>query len=137
DRQHRHPRAMAIEEAVDEVKIAGPAAPGADHEIAGQLRLGAGRECGDLSGAAVYPVDLALAADRIGQAVEAVADDAVDPLDARRGQRVSKLIGDSSHDLAPAGSCCDSSRPSPRKRHPLAATSWAKSRKARTLAGGR
>ncbi len=51
---------MAIEQAVDEMQIARPAAAGADGELAGQMRLGAGREGGDLLVADVDPLDLAL-----------------------------------------------------------------------------
>ena len=44
DRQHRNAAAMAVEQAVDQVQVARPAAAGADRELAGQLRLGAGGE---------------------------------------------------------------------------------------------
>jgi hypothetical protein len=47
NRQHRNARAVTIEEAVDEVQIARPAAPGTDGEPTRQMRLGAGREGGD------------------------------------------------------------------------------------------
>ena len=92
DRQHRHARAMAIEQAVDEVQIAGSAAPRADGELAGQMRLGAGREGGDFFVPDVDPFDLALAADRVGQTVQAVADDAVDALDAGGREGFGELI---------------------------------------------
>ena len=94
DGQHRHARAMAVEQAVDEVQIARPAAAGADRELAGQMRLGAGREGRDLLVPDMDPFDLALSADRVGEAVEAVADDAVDPLDAGRGEGLRELISD-------------------------------------------
>ena len=45
------------------------------------MRLGTGREGRDLLVSDVDPLDLALSSQRIGQPVEAVADDAVDPLD--------------------------------------------------------
>jgi hypothetical protein len=41
-------------------------------------------------------------AQRISQPVQAVADDAVVPLHARRGKRFGELIGDGLHDLAPS-----------------------------------
>ena len=88
---------MAVEQAVDEVQVARPAAAGADGELAGQVRLGAGREGGDLLVPDMDPLDLAVAADGIGQAVQAVADDAVDPLDASGGEDVSELIRNGSH----------------------------------------
>jgi hypothetical protein len=47
------------------------------------------------------PLDLALAANGISEAVQAVADDAVDALNPRRGKNFGKLIGDSFHHLSP------------------------------------
>ena len=44
DRQHRHAAALAIEQAVDEMQVAGAAAAGADRQLAGQMGLGARRE---------------------------------------------------------------------------------------------
>ena len=75
---------MAVEQTVDEVQVAGPATAGADGERAGEMSVGTGRERSDLLVAHMEPLDLALAADRVGQAVQAVADDAVDPLHASR-----------------------------------------------------
>ena len=63
-REHRHARAVAIEEAVDEVQIARAAAAGADGELARQMRLGARRERGDLLVPDMNPLDLALPAKR-------------------------------------------------------------------------
>jgi hypothetical protein len=57
------------------------------------MRLGAGRESGDLLVPDVNPVDLALPSDGVGQTVEAVADDPLDPPDARRGKGFRKLVG--------------------------------------------
>ena len=91
DREHRDARAVAVEQAIDEVQIARPAAARADGELAGQMRLGAGRERRDLLVPDMDPLDLALPAQRVGQAVEAIADDAIDPLDARR-RRGSRRI---------------------------------------------
>jgi hypothetical protein len=64
------------------------------------MRLGAGREGGDLLMPYMHPLDLALAPQSIGQPVEAVSDDAVDPFDARRGKRFGELIGNGLHDLS-------------------------------------
>src|ERR1700744_2153512 len=47
DGENGHAAAMAIEEAVDEVQIAGAAACSADGEGAGEMRVGSGGECGD------------------------------------------------------------------------------------------
>ena len=72
---------MAVEEAVDEMQVAGAAAAGADGEAAGDMGVGARGEGGDLLMPDMQPFDAAGSAQRIGEAVEAVADDAVDALD--------------------------------------------------------
>ena len=100
DGQNRHARAMAVEQTVDEVQIARPAAPGTDGERAGEMRLGAGRESRHLLMPDMHPVDLLLPADRIGDPVQAVADDAVDALDAGRRERLCELICNCSHDFS-------------------------------------
>ena len=41
DCQHRQSRSVTIEQAIDQVQIAMPAAPGTDGELTGQMRLGA------------------------------------------------------------------------------------------------
>ena len=88
DGEHRHARTVAVEQTIDEVQIARSAAAGAHREIAGQMRLGAGRKRGDLLVPDMDPLDLALAAHRVGQSIQAVADDAVDSLDASGGERL-------------------------------------------------
>jgi hypothetical protein len=64
--QHWHVRSVAIEQAIDEVQVAGSAASGADRKLSCQVRLGPGREGRDLLVPYMDPLDLALAADRIG-----------------------------------------------------------------------
>ena len=66
------------------MQITGAAAAGAHGELSRQVRLGAGRESGNLFVPDMNPRDLALAAERVGQTVQAVTDDTVDPLDASR-----------------------------------------------------
>jgi hypothetical protein len=83
---------VAIEQTVDEVQIARSAAACADGQLAGQMRLGTGGECGDLLVPDMEPFDLALTADGIRQPVEAVADDAVDALDAYGGEGFDELV---------------------------------------------
>ena len=68
------------------MEIAWAAAAGADREIARQVRFGAGRKSGDLLVADMEPFDLTLASDGVGQPVQAIPDDAIDPLHARRGK---------------------------------------------------
>jgi hypothetical protein len=61
------------------------------------MRLGTGREGRDLLVTDMHPCDPALPADRVGQAVQAVADDAVDALDAGGREGLGELIGDGCH----------------------------------------
>ena len=85
DRQHRGHAAVGVEQAVDQVQVAGAAAARADRQLAGELGLRPGREGRGLFVAHVHPVDLVAAADGVGHRVEAVADDAIDLLDAGLG----------------------------------------------------
>ncbi len=100
DAEHGDPRAVAVEQAVDEMQITGPAAAGADGELTRQMRLGARRESCDLLVAHVDPLDLALAPQRVGQPVQAVADDAIDALDASGREGFGELICDGPHEFA-------------------------------------
>jgi hypothetical protein len=79
DRQHRQRRAMAVEQAVDEMQVAGATASGAHGEAAAEMGLGTRREGRNLLVADVKPLNLSVTADRIGQPVQAIADDSVDP----------------------------------------------------------
>ena len=62
DRKHRHARSVAIEQAVDQVQIARPAAPRADGELTREMCLRTRREGGNLFVPDMHPLDLALAA---------------------------------------------------------------------------
>src|SRR4029077_19870588 len=84
--------AVAIEESVDEVQVAGTAAPGADGEGAGEVCFGAGGERGGLLVTHVDPVDVAVAPERIGEGVEGVAHHSVDPPDAERLQGFDRKV---------------------------------------------
>jgi len=57
------------------------------------MRLRPGGEGGDLLVPDMDPFDLALTAKGIGQAVQAVADDPVNPLDAGGREGLGKLVG--------------------------------------------
>src|SRR5271169_1481498 len=69
DREDGHARPVAIEQTIDEVQVAGPAAASANGEFAGKLRFGAGRESGDFLVAHMHPFDLTLSTQRVSQAV--------------------------------------------------------------------
>ena len=90
--EHGQPRTVAVEQAVDEVEVAGPAAAGADGELTRQMRLGTRREGRDLLVPDMDPFDLTLAAKRVGQPVQAVANNAINPLDTRCGENLRELI---------------------------------------------
>ena len=63
------------------------------------MRLGARREGTDLLVAHVEPLDLALTANGIGEAIQAVPDDAVNPFDSGDREGFCKLICNGSHVL--------------------------------------
>ena len=60
-----------------------------------KLRLGTGGESRDLLVPHMHQYDLALATDRIGQPVQAVAEDAIYPLHTGRGEGLCKLVSNS------------------------------------------
>ncbi len=59
------------------------------------MRLGAGGKGGDLFVAEMQPGDPAVAAQRVGEAVQAVADDAVNALYPGGGEGLDHLVGNS------------------------------------------
>src|SRR5580692_5235273 len=92
---------MAVEQSVDQMQIARSAATGAYRKIARQVRFGARRECGHLFVPDVHPLDVSSTAHDVGQAVEAIADDAEYALHSGRHQGIYELIRDGSSHL-----CC-------------------------------
>src|SRR5260370_6915690 len=90
--KHRHARPLTTEQAIDQVQIARAAAPGADTKLSRQVRLGTGRESRALLVPHMHPFYLALASDRVGQPIQAVADDAIYPLHAGGSEGFCKLI---------------------------------------------
>jgi hypothetical protein len=75
---------MAIEEAVDEVKIARAATARAHRELSGKMSLRAGGKRGYLFMPYMQPFDLFALPDDVGQPVQGVANHPVDPFHARR-----------------------------------------------------
>jgi len=100
DGEHGHPRAVAVEQTVDEVEVAGPAAAGAYGELTRKMRLGTRRKGRDLLVPDMNPLDLTLAAKRIGQAIQAIANNAINPLDTRCGENLGELVRDGFCQLA-------------------------------------
>ena len=84
---------MGVEQAVNEVEVAGPAGAGADGEGTGEVGLGAGGEGGALLVAGVDPLDVAVLAQGLGEPVEAVAHHPVDPLHPRPRQGRHEEVG--------------------------------------------
>jgi hypothetical protein len=77
---------VSVHDSLDQVGVARSAAPGAHRQAAGELSVGRRREGGALLVVHVHPVDAAfgcaaVAADRVADGVEAVADQPVDASD--------------------------------------------------------
>jgi len=84
-------RAMAIEQSVNEMQVAGPAAARTNGEPAGQMRLGTSCKDRNLFVPHMDPLYLAVAANGIGQAIQAVADDSIDPLQIRFTPAIARV----------------------------------------------
>src|SRR6266849_5934809 len=102
DGQHRDAVAVAVVEAVDQVQVARATGTSTDSERAGEVGVGPGCESRRLLVTNMHPLDLALAAKCIGQPVQAIPDDAVNPLDAGGFKGFGELICDGLHNLAPS-----------------------------------
>ena len=94
DRQHRLMIAVAIEQPVDQMQIAGAAATGADSELAGRGGVCARCECSDFFVTRMHPADRAELVEAVRQSVETVASHAPDALDARGCERFRQIVGD-------------------------------------------
>src|SRR5580692_16229 len=92
---------MTIEQPIDQMQIARSATASTYREIARQMRFGARRERGHLFVPDVHPLDVSATAHDVGQAVEAIADDAEYALHSSRHQGIYELIRDGSSHL-----CC-------------------------------
>src|SRR3569833_211881 len=97
NRQHRRAAALRVIKSVDQMQVARPAGASADRELAGELRLAGGRESRHLLVTDMHPVDPFPVAQRLGQAVEAVADHAVDPAYSSKLEGLDDLICDCCH----------------------------------------
>ena len=95
DRQHRHAAAVGVEQAVDQMQVPRAATRGADGQLAGHRRLAGGRECCCLLVTNVFPRDLAVAPERIGEPVDRISRQPVDPAYAGRLERRHDDVGDS------------------------------------------
>src|SRR6202171_1265075 len=94
DRHYWHARAVAVEQTIDQVQVAWAATSGADREAACDMRIRAGRERGDFLVPDMQPLHAAVAPQRIGEAIEAVAHDSIDTLDTGGGEGFDHLVCD-------------------------------------------
>ena len=94
---------VAIVEPVDQVEVARAAAAGADGELAGEVRLGARGEGRRLFVPHVDPSKLVLPADGVGDPVERVSRDPIDPRDPSADEGVHEQVRDAllSHGVSP------------------------------------
>jgi hypothetical protein len=83
---------MTVEQTIDKVKVAGSAASGTHSKLARQISLGARRESRNLLVTDMNPFDLALPAIGVGQAIQAVPDDAIHPLDSSGCEHFDELF---------------------------------------------
>src|SRR5580698_7867441 len=90
---------MTVEQAVDQMQIAGSTAAGTNRKIAGQMRFGTRRKSGHFFVPHMDPFDVFAATHYVGQAVETVADDAEYALHTGSHQGIYELIGDGSNHL--------------------------------------
>jgi hypothetical protein len=94
DGEDRHPAAVAVVQAVDQVQIARTAAARADGQASGEMRFRARGEGRRLLVPHVNPPHALLPANRIGDSVQGVAGYAVDPLDSLGDQSIDEEIRD-------------------------------------------
>ncbi len=93
DREHWNATAMAIIKTVDQMQIAWAATPRAYRQSSRQMCFRAGREGGCLFVAHVNLLNLALPSNRVGNSVEGIAGNPVEPFHAGRRKSLHKQIG--------------------------------------------
>src|SRR5215469_17885779 len=89
---------MTVEQPIDEMKIAGPAASGTYSKLSCDVRLGAGGKGCHFLVPCVDPFNRLLAPHRVEYAVERVADDSVNPFHSGMGQSLHQDFRNGSHD---------------------------------------
>ena len=94
DREHRHPAAVGVVQAVNKVQVARSAAARAHRELARQRRLRRGGERRGFLVPDMGPGDIAVPAQGVGEPVQRVPWYPVHPAHARRLQRRHHDIGD-------------------------------------------
>jgi hypothetical protein len=89
---------MTVEQPVNEVQIPGPATACADREVAGNFGIRPGGKRRDLLVAHGHPLDVTVLAQRIGYAVQGIADQPVHTGYAGGAQDFNESIGHAGHD---------------------------------------
>ena len=79
--EDRDAAAVAIVKAIDEMEISGTTAAGANGKFSGEVGVRAGGESGSFFVAHVDPFDLLLFSKGVGDAVERISGETVEPLD--------------------------------------------------------
>ena len=93
NRQHRDMVAVTVKQTVDQMQVTRSAGTSADRQFAGQLRLRAGGESGNLFVPGGHPVDGAHAVQAIAQSIEGIAGDAPDTFHAGLFQHFGNVCG--------------------------------------------
>src|SRR5271155_2724658 len=86
NRDYRHATSVAVVQSVDEVQITGPTPPGADWGFPREAAPRAGREGGHLLVTHSNPLDPTVTPDRIRNAIERIAHQAINSRDSRSAQ---------------------------------------------------
>src|SRR5258707_10625076 len=92
NRKNRHRASLAVVESVDEMKIAGTAAPGEDCKLAGDVRVRARGKGRHFLVADVDPFNGFLSAHRVGDFIERITDDPIDSLDPGLDERLNQAF---------------------------------------------
>jgi hypothetical protein len=87
---------VGVEQAVDQMQVAGAATAGADRQLTGQMRLGTGGKGSGLFVAHVNPLNLFLTAQRVSKAIQRVTYHAKHAFDACLLQRFGNEISNRS-----------------------------------------
>ena len=84
---------MGIEQAIDQMQIAGPTGAGADRKLACDVSFARCRERRHFLVPDMHPFDGAAASQGLGKTIETVADDSEDSLDPGLLQRRDEKVG--------------------------------------------
>src|SRR5882724_10782454 len=101
NRENWQTATMTVEEPVDEVKIAGAAAPGTDCKLSSYVRVSAGGKGRYFLVAHMDPLNSFLAPDCVSDPVQRITDDPIDSLDPGFDERLSQAFCYCGHDWFP------------------------------------